>query len=145
VGYACGARHSHLCNGGYSLDQRNVEFNKDTLTDEIWNEEVSRNILNSLTICLFARNLYDTDTILAALDAVGKTMTKEDLQTIAKRIYATKLRIKKKLGFDLKSVKIPERIMSTPAMGKKIDPEIVQYMIDKFGKKNEELLAQFNS
>lgn len=49
VGYVCGARHSHLDNGGYSLDQKMKEFNKDYLVDNLFKEEVSRNIINSIT------------------------------------------------------------------------------------------------
>ncbi|HKL73488.1 MAG TPA: aldehyde ferredoxin oxidoreductase N-terminal domain-containing protein [Clostridia bacterium] len=144
VGYVFGARHSHLCNGGYSIDQKMKEFDKDKLVESIFNEEVSRNLLNSLIACLFGRSVYDTETIHTALEGVGIKYTTEELNIASERIYATKLRIKKKLGFNIKNVKIPQRILTTEAMGKKVDPEIVKELIEMLDKKNEELLAKYS-
>lgn len=143
VGYAFGARHSHLCNGGYSIDQKMKEFNKDELVDKIFDEEIGRNLLNSLIACLFARSVYDNDTIHKALSGLGIEYTADELREASERIYATKLRIKKKLGFDIKNVKIPKRILETEAMGKKVDPEIVKELLIMLDKKNEELLAKY--
>jgi len=145
VGYACGARHSHLCNGGYSYDQTIKEFDKKKTVDDLFEEEIKRCILNSLVICLFARNVYDRDTIIKALDAVGRPTSVEELDEIAKRIYASKLRVKEKLGFDLSSIKLPKRIFETPAMGKKLDEATVYEMIEMFKKKNQELLREIES
>ena len=71
VGYACGARHSHLCNGGYSYDQTHGKLDKEQFVNDLFEEEVKRCVLNSLIICLFARNVYDNETIIKALDAIG--------------------------------------------------------------------------
>jgi aldehyde:ferredoxin oxidoreductase len=145
VGYACGARHSHLCNGGYSLDQTMKEFDADKAVDILHDEELKRCILNSLIICLFARNVYDRDTMFLALKAAGFEPSDEEMTAISKRIYASKLRIKERLGFKLLDVKIPKRIFDTEAMGKKIDPKIVDYMIKKFDNKNIELMEEIGN
>lgn len=143
VGYVCGARHSHLDNGGYSLDQKMKEFDKDALIDNLFKEEVNRNIINSMIGCLFARGLYDNPTILKALAAVGIDMTEEGLNETAERICATKLRIKRKLGFNECDVEVPKRILETDGMRRKIDPRIVKELVQMFYNKNQQLLEQY--
>src|SRR5659263_24569 len=93
VGAAVGARHSHLCNGGYSVDQSMKEFDETVMVDKIFNEEVERCMTNSLIMCLFARKVYDRQTILDALNSVGWNLTDQDLTDIAKRIYLSLIHI----------------------------------------------------
>ena len=116
VGMACGARHSHLCNGGYSFDQGMKKMDADQVVDKIFKEEVERCMLNSLIMCLFARKVYDRPTILSALNVIGYDYKDEDLSLIAEKIYATKLRIKKSMGFDQEQVRFPKRFFETPSM-----------------------------
>ena len=71
VGMACGARHSHLCNGGYSIDQGLKAVDLDVITNKLFQEEIDRCMLNSLVMCLFARKVYDRETILMALGSPG--------------------------------------------------------------------------
>jgi len=134
VGVAVAARQSHLCNGGYSIDQAMTDGVPDT--DEIANallkEEIERCMLNSLVICLFARKVYDRETILKAFAAINYDMTDEELSAIAKRNYATKLRIKKALGRDLRDVKLPKRFFETPTMHGKLDEATAYEIIEKY-------------
>ncbi len=143
VGYVCGARHSHLDNGGYSLDQKMKEFDKNYLVDNLFKEEVNRNIINSMIGCLFARGLYDNPTTIKALSAVGIDMTEDDLNQTAERIYAAKLRIKRRLGFNECNVKIPKRILETDAMRRKIDPDVIKELVKMFYDKNQELMEKY--
>lgn len=146
VGYSCGARHSHLCNGGYSYDQTNVEFNKHDLVESLFDEEVKRCVLNSLVICLFARNVYDNATILSALEAVNaispENANDDYLNRLGLQIYKTKLSIKQALGFDLSKIQISKRVFSTPAMKNVLDEALTREMIAMFKQKNDALLAQ---
>jgi aldehyde:ferredoxin oxidoreductase len=143
VGYACGARHSHLCNGGYSYDQTHDTLDKQGYVDDLYEEEVKRCVLNSLVICLFARNVYTDETIIKAMEAIEITgYTSEKLYELGKRIYRTKLQIKEKLGFDLKNVQLPKRVFQTPAMGNVLDEGIAREMIELFHEKNNKLLAE---
>ncbi len=145
VGYSCGARHNHLCNGGYSYDQTNKPFNKRELVDSLFDEEVKRCVLNSLVICLFARNVYDNATILAALGAINaiskENATDEYLDRLGLRIYRTKLQIKEALGFDLAEIQISKRVFTTPAMKNVLDEKLTREMIAMFKQKNDALLA----
>jgi len=144
VGAAVGARHSHLCNGGYSVDQGSKEFNEDAVIDKIFTEEYERCMTNSLVMCLFARKIYDRQTILDALNSVGWSLTDDDLTAIGKRIYKTKLQIKNALGFNQKSVKLPKRFFETPSMHGVLDEATVYRMIKKYTEKTDALLRETN-
>ena len=141
IGAAVGARHSHLCNGGYSIDQSGKEFNKEALVEGIFKEEVERCMLNSLTICLFARKVYDRETILLALNSIGiNDIDNEELSHIGLEIYKIKLQIKEALGFDLTKVKLPKRYFETESMNGILDAEIANELIMMFNEKNIKLL-----
>lgn len=141
IGAAVGARHSHLCNGGYSIDQgSDKELDKDKLVNRLFHEEVERGMLNSLIICLFARKVYSREKILKMLNSIGRETTDEDLTAISERIYKTKLRIKKALGYDQSAVKFPKRFFDTVSMNGKLEPEVAEELIAKFIAKNEELI-----
>ena len=142
VGAAVGARHSHLCNGGYSVDQSMKEFNEDVFVEKIFSEECERCMTNSLVMCLFARKIYDRQTILDALNSVGWQLTNDDLTAIGKRIYQIKLQIKNALGFQQKSVKLPKRFFETPSMHGKLDEETAYRMIKKYTEKTDALLRE---
>jgi len=142
VGPAVGARHSHLCNGGYSLDQSMKEFDEDALVDGLFQEECERCMTNSLVMCLFARKVYDRETILEALNSIGWTLTDEDLTRIGRRIYQTKLKIKNALGFKQKAVKLPKRFFETPSMNGMLEEETAYRLIRNYTKKTDELMQE---
>jgi len=141
VGAAVAARHSHLCNGGYSVDQalKEGDFDPDKMADALLKEEVERCMLNSLVMCLFARKVYDRETILKAFAAIGKDMTDEDLTAIARRNFAVKLRIKKALGFDLRDVRLPKRFFETPSMHGELDESTAYEVIEKYRERLAEM------
>jgi len=66
LGQTVGARHSHLCNAGYQYDQSAKELNDEEIVDYLIKEEKERCMLTSLVICLFARKVYDRETVLRA-------------------------------------------------------------------------------
>lgn len=141
VGAMVGARHSHLCNGGYAYDQSAKELDKDKLLDYLFDEEVERCLLNSLIICLFARKVYDRSTIINVLKSVDKEYTNEELDQISKRIYQTKLRIKKALGFDLNNVKLPKKFFKTMSLSGMIDEATTYEIASLYGKRCDDLIA----
>jgi aldehyde:ferredoxin oxidoreductase len=134
IGALVGARHSHLCNAGYAFDQ-SQKFSAQTLADYLFEEEVERCLLNSLIICLFARKVYTRQRILDMFDSFGKTMTDADLTDTARRIYATKLRIKQKLGFDVKDITLPERFFKIPSMTGLLNHEVASEVVHRFCEK----------
>ena len=135
VGLTVGARHSHLCNAGYAVDQSIKAFDESKAVEALFQEELKRCVLNSLVICLFSRKLYNRETVLNALKAAGYALNDDELTSIGKRIFATKLRIKEKLGFDPRQVKLPKRFFETHSMHGKLDSLIVERMIEQFVEK----------
>ncbi|MCL2425476.1 MAG: aldehyde:ferredoxin oxidoreductase [Oscillospiraceae bacterium] len=142
VGAAVGARHSHLCNGGYSFDQDKSEFDEDKLVEKLFAEEAERCMTNSLVMCLFARKIYDRQTILEALNSIGWSLTDEDLTDVGKRTLRDKLLIKKALGFKQKSVKLPKRFFETPSMNGMLDEEVANSIIRKYSEKADALMKE---
>lgn len=132
VGVAVGARHSHLCNGGYSVDQAAKEFDEDNYINKIFAEEKERCMTNSLIMCLFARKVYDRETIKQVLAVLGRAMTDADLDEVAGLVYETKLRIKKAYGFKQTEIKLPKRFFETPTMHGQLSEEVAQRMIEKY-------------
>ncbi|MDR2571458.1 MAG: aldehyde:ferredoxin oxidoreductase [Oscillospiraceae bacterium] len=142
IGSAVGARHSHLCNGGYSFDQDGSAFDADELVEKLFTEESERCMTNSLIMCLFARKIYDRQTILDALNSIGWSLTDEDLTAIGKRILREKLLIKKALGFKQKGVKLPRRFFETPSMNGILGEETANTIIHKYSAKADELMKE---
>lgn len=113
LGYATGIRHSHLDSAGYSIDQKNLvelkELNE--CIKDLYKEAIWRNILNSLVICLFARNIYTPELILEALEAIDLNNWNFDkLQTLAKTIHTEKIKFKQKCGFTFEELKLPKKL-----------------------------------
>lgn len=145
VGMACGARHSHLCNGGYSIDQSQKTFEVDAMASKLFKEEVDRCLTNSLIMCLFARKVYDPDTILTALNSIGYNLNKDDLSAIAERIYATKIQVKRAMGFNQTDVKFPRRFFETPSMRSLMDEDAAYEVQHKFNEHTNELMSKYEA
>ena len=137
VGQIVGVRHSHLDNAGYSIDQKAAkkQLSPEQMIDEIINEDNSRGVFNSLVGCLFARGVYTSDNIIDALGAVGIEKTKDDLDSLGKRIFDEKYRFKTREGFDLSKVRVPKRFYETVSTLGKVDPQTVDEMLRLYRKK----------
>jgi len=113
LGYATGVRHSHLDAAGYSIDQKGLAKPKsdEEQTKELYQEAVWRHVLNSLVICLFARNVYTKEIILEGLTALNiNGWTEDRLMTMARRAHALKFKYKMACGFRLEDVELPEKL-----------------------------------
>jgi aldehyde:ferredoxin oxidoreductase len=137
VGQIVGVRHSHLDNAGYSIDQKAAkkQLSPEQMVDEIINEDNSRGVFNSLVGCLFARGVYTSENIIDALGAVGIEKTKDDLDSLGKRIFDEKYRFKTREGFNLSKVRVPKRFYETVSTSGKIDPQTVEDMLSLYRKK----------
>ncbi len=117
VGYLIGARHSHLDNAGYSVDQKVLV--KDMLAPEdlakrLVTEESWRQVLSSIVICFFARGIYTPEIVSMALKIAGLNFSEEDLKLVGRRILKEKYEFKFREGFSFKNIHIPKRIYETP-------------------------------
>jgi len=131
LGLAFGARHSHLDNAGYSVDQKALKnnFSQEQSVRELINEEKWRNVLNSLCVCLFAREVYTKENISAALSCVGITMTGEEMDKLGEEIFQIKNQTRLKLGFNPDALTFADRFFETPALGQQLKRETLNDMI----------------
>jgi aldehyde:ferredoxin oxidoreductase len=65
---------------------------------------------------------------------LGRELSDDDLTEAARRIYATKVRIKRALGFDWQQIKIPKRFFETPTSYGQLNEEFAQQIIAEFNK-----------
>lgn len=118
IGFAIGARHSHLDNAGYSVDQKTLmekEVPAEWVVDQLVKEERWRQVISSITICFFARAMYTHEIVSKALGLSGITVTPADLDRIGAEIYKNKYAFKFREGFTIDPASIPKRIFETPS------------------------------
>ena len=124
LGFTIGARHSHLDNAGYSIDQNEMINSKPTakeVVDKLIKEESLRQILSSISICFFARGIYNVELISKALHSVGVEMSPEELMSKGREILKEKYRFKVREGFAFEKLTIPRRIFELKAPAGMID------------------------
>jgi aldehyde:ferredoxin oxidoreductase len=119
LGFLVGARHSHLDGAGYSIDQKATSSGKSVspqeMALELYKEEAWRQILSSLVVCYFARNIYTAEMISKCLKAIGKEMSPETLVHIGRRTLKEKNDYKIREGFTFEGLTIPRRILEVPS------------------------------
>jgi len=133
LGYLTGARHSHLDSAGYSLDQKAAREGK-PLTPEgvagaLLAEERWWQVLTSLVVCLFARGVYDQETVLQALACAGYAWTQGDLERLGVETLRRKVAFKRREGFTFEGLRIPGRILETPAPAGPFDEAFLRQAI----------------
>jgi aldehyde:ferredoxin oxidoreductase len=145
VGTLVGARHSHLSNAGYSIDQMAALTNMepDEIVETLVEEEDWLNVLNSLVACYFSRDIYVKKIVVKALAAVGINRSESELMRLGKEISSNLYNYKLREGFDLTKENIPKRLLEVEGPTGRLDPEIIKRMISHYAKlrKNAELLA----
>ncbi|MDY0060883.1 MAG: aldehyde ferredoxin oxidoreductase N-terminal domain-containing protein [Myxococcota bacterium] len=133
VGFLVGARHSHLCNAGYSLDQKALSEGRTLepagLATKLIQEESWRQVLSSLVSCFFARGIYTPELVSRGLACVGCAGDPAKLEQIGEAIYREKYRYKLREGFTFEGLRLPARIFETPSGAGPIDPELVRQTI----------------
>ncbi|GAB5045937.1 aldehyde ferredoxin oxidoreductase C-terminal domain-containing protein [Thermodesulfovibrio sp. TK110] len=117
LGYLFGARHSHLDSAGYAIDKEAMTkpLSPEQLVKKILNEEQWRQILSSLVICFFGREIYTPEIVIKCLKLAGFNFNEEELLKTGSEIYANKYRFKVKAGFDMENLTLPKRVFETPS------------------------------
>lgn len=144
LGYALGARHSHLDSAGYSYDQKMVgkEVNVEEVVNYLIQEERWRQILTSLILCLFARGVYTPQVVVEAFKPLKWEIDENDLKEISTRIHLLKLKYKLDEGFDFSKLRFPKRIFETPTPHGKLLPEFMSEAVELYRAKISEELKQ---
>ena len=138
LGYLTGARHSHLDSAGYSVDQTFVAqekpFEPQALAEKLLEEERWRQVLTSLVICLFARRVYEPEVIVEALAAIGHETTEEAMVDLGVKILQEKYAFKRREGFSLENLQLPERIFETSSPAGPFDETLIREAIRFYDK-----------
>ena len=138
LGYMTGARHSHLDSAGYSLDQKAFAAGKSPsaqeVVDALLKEERWRQVLSSLVICFFARGIYTPAVVTKALRSAGYELVEDDLGTLGREIHRAKYAFKAREGFSFDNLRIPKRILQTPALAGKVSEGFLREALGIFAR-----------
>lgn len=137
IGLLAGARHSHLDNAGYSLDQKMLSegiLPSHELANALLGEEAWRQVLSSLVVCFFARGLYTPEIVSMALESAGVDYDTESLQKIGVRIHREKYRFKVREGFSLSDTTLPRRVYETVTPSGGLEKEYIMATLDHIAK-----------
>jgi len=138
AGLLTGARHSHLDSAGYSLDQQSVKgvkLSPEETAERLFAEESWRQVLSSLVVCFFAREIYQPSRVADALKVVGIERGEEELRKLGADILEKKHKFKIREGFDLKKMRVPRRIIETPTPCGDLTEEEVKKIVELYFKK----------
>ncbi len=131
IGFLIGARHSHLDNAGYSVDQKILiekQLSPEELVEKLIEEESWRQILSSLVVCFFARGIYQLGVVEDTLKVIGFNI--DNLEELGREILMEKYRFKTREGFNLRNLRIPRRILETPTAIGEIDENYIHRSIE---------------
>lgn len=142
IGYLFGARHSHLDSAGYAIDKEAMtkHFTAEQIVEKILNEEQWRQILSSLVICFFGREIYTPEIVLKSLKLAGYELDESNLRKIAQDIYAEKYHFKIKSGFNFDSLNLPKRIFELPSSNGQLNEDFARRCIEILKIKIRDLL-----
>ncbi|MEJ2210194.1 MAG: aldehyde ferredoxin oxidoreductase N-terminal domain-containing protein [Anaerolineae bacterium] len=141
LGHMLGARHSHLDNAGYAIDQKLEPYTDEAIVERIIADEAERIVQTCAVICLFARGVYDLETLSQALASVGIERSADELQAMGQRIYWERVRLRDRLGFQARSEDVPRRFYQTPTPRGRLEPERVAHLIQLYETRRSEALG----
>jgi aldehyde:ferredoxin oxidoreductase len=141
LGHLLGARHSHLDNAGYAIDQELDPYTDEAIIDRIIADEAERIVQTCVAVCLFARGVYDLETISQALGSVGIARSAGDLCALGERIYWERVRLRDRLGFEARLDGVPRRFYETPTPRGNLEPERVARLLDIYHARRAEALG----
>lgn len=137
VGHLLGARHSHLDNAGYGIDQKLEPYTDEAIIDRIIADEAERIVQTSIAICLFARGVYDLETVSQALSSIGIQRSTDELRAMGQRVYWERIRLRERLGFQARAEDLPERFFETPTPRGQLDRARVARLLELYQTRRE--------
>ncbi|QGY39290.1 aldehyde ferredoxin oxidoreductase [Pseudodesulfovibrio cashew] len=126
VSEGLGFRHSHLDAGGYAWDQKHDEKDVDKALEFLIEDSRKRIVVNCMVGCLFSRGVYTEDLLAEALDAVGHTGFGSSLSAIGERVQRLRWRLRVRMGYDPRQVKIPKRYTELTTWKGPIDTDYLE-------------------
>ena len=140
LGHLLGARHSHLDNAGYAIDQKLEPYTDELIIERIIADEAERIVQTCVSICLFARGVYDLETISRALGSIGIERSVAELQTMGNRIYWERVRLRDRLGFQAQLADVPRRFYETPTPRGRLEPQRVARLLGMYQERQATIM-----
>ncbi len=139
VGTLVGARHSHLSNSGYSIDQKslNPPPSPGEIADHLIKSENWQYVLYSLVGCYFSRAIYAPEVVIEALKTIGIRKNEQELVGIGREIFRNLYGFKLREGFDLSREEVPKRLYEAKTPIGLLEPATVEKVIAVYLKKRE--------
>ncbi len=134
VSQALGFRYSHLDSAGYQLDQQKKPELAQALV-YLEKEERQRLMLTCLVACLFARNIYDEETVATALSAAGFAGLAQDLEGRFSLLQRERWQIKKESGYDPSRISIPLRFQEVKTLQGPMDTAFMEKLRSAYAEK----------
>ena len=92
-------------------------------------------------VCLFARGVYDLETLSEALASVGIERSAKALRAMGERIYWERVRLRERLGFRADPDGVPRRFYQTPPPRGRLEPERVARLLEIYEARRGEALS----
>ena len=140
LGHLLGARHSHLDNAGYAIDQKLEPYTDELIIERIIADEAERIVQTCVSICLFARGVYDLETISRALGSIGIERSVAELQAMGNRIYWERVRLRDRLGFEAQLADVPRRFYETPTPRGRLEPQRVARLLGMYQERQATIM-----
>jgi aldehyde:ferredoxin oxidoreductase len=134
-----GFRHSHLDTGAYSYEQKHHDREVEKAVDFLIDDEPGRVLLTSMVACLFARSVYDTETLARCLSAIGLETLAASLEEAAERIRRLRWQVRIATGFTPDDIEIPKRFYSVATLHGPVDGLYLDRLKVEYGRRIMEL------
>ncbi|NLW81764.1 MAG: aldehyde ferredoxin oxidoreductase [Desulfovibrionales bacterium] len=144
VAQSLGLRHSHLDTGAYSYDQSNAPKDVTKALEFLLEDERERVVLTSMVACLFARKVYDPDTLRQCLTVLGGREIADGLDKAGSRIQNLRWQARIANGYDPFQVKIPKRFLEVSTWKGQTDPQYLENLRLAYAKAIKEMSGQGN-
>ena len=130
-----GFRHSHLDTGAYSYEQKHDQQDVTKAVDFLMDDEPGRVFLTSMVACLFARSVYDSETLAQCLAATGFETLAGSLVDTSERIRRLRWQVRISTGFRPDDVKIPKRFYSVATIRGPVDGPYLDLVKAEYGRR----------
>ncbi|MGI9536385.1 MAG: aldehyde ferredoxin oxidoreductase N-terminal domain-containing protein [Desulfocapsaceae bacterium] len=130
-----GFRHSHLDTGAYSYEQKHHQQDVTKAVDFLMDDEPDRAFLTSMVACLFARSVYDSETLAQCLAATGYETLAGSLAATSERIRKLRWQVRIGTGFKPDDVEIPKRFYSVATIRGPVDGSYLDLLKAEYGRR----------
>ncbi len=130
-----GFRHSHLDTGAYSYEQKEHENDIEEAVDYLIADEPGRVFLTSMVACLFARSVYNPDTLAQCLAVSGFENLAGSIEDTSERIRRLRWQMRIATGFKPADIEIPKRFYEVSTIRGPVDGDYLDRLKSEYGQR----------